>query len=93
MDLIAATQACTVILQYVVGTNLSWRKEGEELVPACKSVCGNMHAQTKPVSMLLPVYVAAALSSSGLLLSNARHAPSLHTTLPELRGSSGKGSI
>ena len=42
---------------YVVGTNLSWRKEGE-LVPACKSVCGNMHAQTKPVSMLLPVSVA-----------------------------------
>ena len=54
MDLITATRACTAILQYVVGTNLSWTKEGEELVPVCKSVCGNMHAQTKPVSMLSP---------------------------------------
>ena len=33
---------------------VSWK-----LVPACKFVCGIMHAQTKPVSMLLPVYVAS----------------------------------
>ena len=51
----------TAIKQHVVATNLSWRKEVEELVPACKSVCVIMHVQTKPVRVLLLVYVAAAL--------------------------------
>ena len=96
MDLITATRACTVILQYVVGSNLSWRKEGE-LVPACKSVCGNMHAQTKPVSMLLPVSVA--IGKCETIFNHiqayrwARRGPSFHRTLPDLRGiSGGEGS-